>query len=391
MALVRLLTILVKDKQIGPHVVPIVPDEARTFGMEGMFRQIGIYSSMGQLYTPQDADQLLYYREDKKGQILEEGINEGGAVCSWMAAGTSYSNHGVSMIPFYIFYSMFGFQRVGDFCWAAGDMQSRGFLIGGTAGRTTLAGEGLQHQDGHSQLVATTIPNCVAYDPAYAYELAVIVHEGLRRMYAEQQDVFYYVTVMNENYAQPALPDGARDGILKGMYRLRSGGRGKVRVNLLASGTILREALAAAELLEADFGVPADVFSVTSWSELRREALDVERWNLLNPTEEPRRPYVAACLADQQGPFVAASDYMRSVPEQIRQWIPGRYGVLGTDGYGRSDSRAALREFFEVDRRYIALAALKSLADEGKLDRATVKGAIKQLGIDAARPNPWSV
>jgi pyruvate dehydrogenase E1 component len=391
MALVRLLTILVKDKQIGPHVVPIVPDEARTFGMEGMFRQIGIYSSMGQLYTPQDADQLLYYREDKKGQILEEGINEGGAVCSWMAAGTSYSNHGVSMIPFYIFYSMFGFQRVGDFCWAAGDMQSRGFLIGGTAGRTTLAGEGLQHQDGHSQLVATTIPNCVAYDPAYAYELAVIVHDGLRRMYAEQQDVFYYVTVMNENYAHPALPDDARDGILKGMYRLRSGGRGKVRVNLLASGTILREALAAAELLESDFGVPADVFSVTSWSELRRDALDAERWNLLNPTEEPRRPYVAECLAAQQGPFVAASDYMRSVPEQIRQWIPGRYGVLGTDGYGRSDSRAALREFFEVDRRYIALAALKSLADDGKLDRATVKGAITQLGIDAARPNPWSV
>ncbi|HSQ68705.1 MAG TPA: pyruvate dehydrogenase (acetyl-transferring), homodimeric type, partial [Steroidobacteraceae bacterium] len=391
MALVRLLTILVKDKQIGPHVVPIVPDEARTFGMEGMFRQIGIYSSMGQLYTPQDADQLLYYREDKKGQILEEGINEGGAVCSWMAAGTSYANHGVSMIPFYIFYSMFGFQRVGDFCWAAGDMQSRGFLIGGTAGRTTLAGEGLQHQDGHSQLVATTIPNCVAYDPAYAYEVAVIVHDGLRRMYAEQQDVFYYVTVMNENYTQPALPDGARDGILKGMYRLRSGGRGKVRANLLASGTILREALAAAELLEADFGVPADVFSVTSWSELRREALDVERWNLLNPTAEPRRTYVAECLGDQQGPFVAASDYMRTVPEQIRQWVPGRYCVLGTDGYGRSDSRAALREFFEVDRRYIAIAALKSLADEGKLDRATVKGAITQLGIDAARPNPWSV
>ena len=391
MALVRLLTILVKDKQIGPHVVPIVPDEARTFGMEGMFRQIGIYSSMGQLYTPQDADQLLYYREDKKGQILEEGINEGGAVCSWMAAGTSYANHGVSMIPFYIFYSMFGFQRVGDFCWAAGDMQSRGFLIGGTAGRTTLAGEGLQHQDGHSQLVATTIPNCVAYDPAYAYEVAVIVHDGLRRMYQEQQDVFYYVTVMNENYAQPALPDGVSDGILKGMYRLKSGGRGKVRVNLLASGTILREALAAAELLEADFGVPADVFSVTSWSELRREALDVERWNLLNPGAEPRRPYVAGCLANQQGPFIAASDYMRTVAEQIRQWVPGRYSVLGTDGYGRSDSRAALREFFEVDRRYIALAALKSLADDGKLDRATVKGAITQLGIDAARPNPWSV
>ncbi|HQR49935.1 MAG TPA: pyruvate dehydrogenase (acetyl-transferring), homodimeric type, partial [Steroidobacteraceae bacterium] len=307
MALVRILSILVKDKGIGAHVVPIVPDEARTFGMEGMFRQIGIYSSMGQLYTPQDADQLLYYREDRKGQILEEGINEAGAMCSWIAAGTSYANHGIAMVPFYIYYSMFGFQRVGDFAWAAGDMQSRGFLIGGTAGRTTLAGEGLQHQDGHSQLVATTIPNCVAYDPAYAYELAVIVQDGLRRMYAEQENVFYYITCMNENYAQPALPSGVEEGILKGAYLLKSGGRGKVRVNLLGSGTILREVLAAAEILEGEFGVPADVFSVTSFSELRREALDAERWNLLHPDQPPRQPYLRRCLEGHAGPFVAAT------------------------------------------------------------------------------------
>jgi len=391
MALVRLLGVLLKDKEVGSRVVPIVPDEARTFGMEGLFRQIGIYSSMGQLYTPQDADQLLYYREDKKGQILEEGINEGGAMCSWIAAGTAYANHGVSMIPFYIYYSMFGFQRVGDFIWAAGDMQSRGFLIGGTAGRTTLAGEGLQHQDGHSQLVATTIPNCVAYDPTYAYELAVIVQDGLRRMYAEQENVFYYITCMNENYAHPALPDGAEAGILKGMYRLRAGGRGKVRVNLLGSGTILREVIGAAELLEAEFGVPADVFSVTSFSELRREALDAERWNLLHPGQAPRTPYVQELLAGQSGPFVAATDYMRTVPDQIRQWVPGRYHVLGTDGYGRSDSRAALRGFFEVDRRYIALAALKSLADEGMLDMATVVSAMQRFGLDPDKPNPVTV
>ncbi|HSW32270.1 MAG TPA: pyruvate dehydrogenase (acetyl-transferring), homodimeric type, partial [Steroidobacteraceae bacterium] len=391
MALVRLLGVLLKDKEVGSRVVPIVPDEARTFGMEGLFRQIGIYSSMGQLYTPQDADQLLYYREDKKGQILEEGINEGGAMCSWIAAGTAYANHGVSMIPFYIYYSMFGFQRVGDFIWAAGDMQSRGFLIGGTAGRTTLAGEGLQHQDGHSQLVATTIPNCVAYDPTYAYELAVIVQDGLRRMYAEQENVFYYITCMNENYAHPALPAGAEAGILKGMYRLRAGGRGKVRVNLLGSGTILREAIGAAELLEAEFGVPADVFSVTSFSELRREALDAERWNMLHPGQAPRTPYVKELLAGQSGPFVAATDYMRTVPDQIRQWVPGRYHVLGTDGYGRSDSRAALRGFFEVDRRYIALAALKSLADDGMLDMATVVSAMRRFGLDPDKPNPVTV
>ncbi|MDQ1241493.1 MAG: pyruvate dehydrogenase component, partial [Pseudomonadota bacterium] len=391
MALVRLLGLLLKDKEVGSRVVPIVPDEARTFGMEGLFRQIGIYSSMGQLYTPQDADQLLYYREDMKGQILEEGINEGGAMCSWIAAGTAYANHGVSMIPFYIYYSMFGFQRVGDFIWAAGDMQSRGFLIGGTAGRTTLAGEGLQHQDGHSQLVATTIPNCVAYDPTYAYELAVIVQDGLRRMYAEQENVFFYITCMNENYAHPALPDGAEAGILRGMYRLRAGGRGKVRVNLLGSGTILREVIGAAELLEAEFGVPADVFSVTSFSELRREALDAERWNMLHPGQAPRTPYVRELLAGQSGPFVAATDYMRTVPDQIRQWVPGRYHVLGTDGYGRSDSRAALRGFFEVDRRYVALAALKSLADEGMLDMATVVSAMQRFGLDPDKPNPVTV
>ena len=391
MALVRLLGVLLKDRQVGPRVVPIVPDEARTFGMEGLFRQIGIYSSMGQLYTPQDADQLLYYREDRKGQILEEGINEGGAMCSWIAAGTAYANHGVSMIPFYIYYSMFGFQRVGDFIWAGGDMQSRGFLIGGTAGRTTLAGEGLQHQDGHSQLVATTVPNCVAYDPAYAYELAVIVQDGLRRMYAEQENVFYYVTCMNENYAHPALPAGAQEGILKGMYLLKEGGKGKVRVNLFGSGTILREVIEAAAVLEKEYGVPADVYSVTSFSELRREALDAERWNLLHPQEKPRRPYVQQLLAGRTGPFVAATDYMRIVPDQVRQWVPGRYQVLGTDGYGRSDSRAALRGFFEVDRRYIALAALKSLADEGKLDMATVTSAMERFGIDPAKPNPVTV
>ena len=391
MALVRILGILVKDKGIGPHVVPIVPDEARTFGMEGMFRQIGIYSSMGQLYTPQDADQLLYYREDRKGQILEEGINEGGAMCSWIAAGTSYSNHGVNMVPFYIYYSMFGFQRVGDFVWAAGDMQARGFLIGGTAGRTTLAGEGLQHQDGHSQLVATTIPNCIAYDPAYAYELAVIVQDGLRRMYAEQESVFYYITCMNENYAHPAMPKGVEQGILKGMYLLHAGGRGKVRANLFGSGTILREVLAAAELLEKEFGVPADVFSVTSFSELRREALDAERWNMLHPDQPRKVPYVQGCLAGRSGPFVAATDYMRVVADQIREWVPGRYHVLGTDGYGRSDSRAALRDFFEVDRRWIAVAALKALADEGRLDVATVKSAMERFGIDPGKPNPVTV
>jgi pyruvate dehydrogenase E1 component len=391
MALVRMMTTLVKDKNIGKHVVPIVPDEARTFGMEGMFRQIGIYSSVGQLYTPQDADQLMFYREDKQGQILEEGINEAGSLCSWIAAATSYANHGVSMIPFYIYYSMFGFQRVGDFIWAAGDSQARGFLIGGTAGRTTLAGEGLQHQDGHSQLVATTVPNCVAYDPTYAYELAVIVQDGLRRMYLEQESVFYYITVMNENYAHPAMPAGAAQGILSGMYLLKTGGRGKVRVTLFGSGTILREVLAAAELLETSYGVPADVYSVTSFSELRRSALAVQRWNMLHPSEPRKQTYIEQTLAEREGPFIAATDYMKTVADQIRQWVPGPYTVLGTDGFGRSDSRAELRRFFEVDRHYVVVAALKALSDEGKIDAQTVNKAMQNFGIDPEKSNPVSV
>jgi pyruvate dehydrogenase E1 component len=391
MALVRMLTTLVKDKNIGKHIVPIVPDEARTFGMEGMFRQIGIYSSVGQLYTPQDADQLMFYREDKQGQILEEGINEAGSLCSWLAAATAYSNHGVSMVPFYIYYSMFGFQRVGDFIWAAGDSQARGFLVGGTAGRTTLAGEGLQHQDGHSQLVATTVPNCVAYDPAYAYELAVIVQDGLRRMYHEQESVFYYITCMNENYAQPAMPAGAAPGILSGMYPLKSGGKGAVRVTLFGSGTILREVLAAAAILEQDYGVPADVYSVTSFSELRRDALSVARWNMLHPNEPQQQNYVQRTLAGCTGPFIAATDYMKTVADQIRQWVPGAYTVLGTDGFGRSDSRAELRRFFEVDRHYVVVASLKALADGGKIDKNTVSKAMQAFGIDPEKSNPLTV
>jgi len=391
MALVRILAVLVKDKEMGKHIVPIVPDEARTFGMEGMFRQIGIYSSVGQLYTPQDADQLMFYREDKQGQILEEGINEAGSLCSWIAAATAYSNHGVSMVPFYIFYSMFGFQRVGDFIWAAGDSRARGFLVGGTAGRTTLAGEGLQHQDGHSQLLATTVPNCVAYDPTFAYELAVIVQDGLRRMYQEQENVFYYITCMNENYTHPAMPEGSAQGILRGMYRLKTGGGGKVRVTLFGSGTILREVLAAAELLEQQYGIPADVYSVTSFSELRKQALDVERWNLLHPEEPPRKTYVQEALGDQTGPFVAATDYMKMVPDQIRQWVPGNYVVLGTDGYGRSDSRAELRRFFEVNRHYVVVAALKALADAKQIDLQMVVQAMASFGIDPEKPNPLTV
>jgi len=388
MALVRLMGVLLKDKNVGKHVVPIVPDEARTFGMEGLFRQIGIYSSVGQLYRPQDADQLAFYHEDKQGQILQEGINEPGALCSWIAASTSYSNHGVPMIPFYTYYSMFGFQRVGDFIWAAGDSQARGFLIGGTAGRTTLAGEGLQHQDGHSQLVATTVPNCVAYDPAYAYELAVIVHDGMRRMYEKRESVFYYITCMNENYVHPAMPKGVEQGILSGMYLLQIGGRGKVRVSLFGSGTILREVLAAAAILEQQYKVPADVFSVTSFSELRRNALETERWNMLHPDEPARVSYVQQALAGREGPFVAATDYMKTVPDQIRQWVPGRYTVLGTDGFGRSDARKQLRMHFEVDRHYVVVAALKALADEAKLDRKTVTQAIRTFGIDPDKLNP---
>jgi pyruvate dehydrogenase E1 component len=385
---VRILTALLKDKNIGKNIVPIVPDEARTFGMEGLFRQIGIYSAVGQLYTPQDADQLMSYKEDKKGQMLEEGINEAGATCSWIAAGTAYANHKQHMVPFYIYYSMFGFQRVGDFIWAAGDIQARGFLLGATAGRTTLAGEGLQHQDGHSQIVATTVPNCRAYDPAYAYELAVIIHDGMKRMYTNDENIFYYLSVMNENYVQPAMPAGAEEGILKGAHQIREGIRGKLRATLLGSGTILREVLAAAEILESDYKIPADVFSVTSFSELRREALLVERENLLHPERPAAVPYVAKLFGQRTLPVIAATDNMRLVPDQIRQWVPGRYVTLGTDGFGRSDGRAALRHHFEVDRRYVVLAALKALADEGSIDRAVLVDAVKKLGIDPSKANP---
>jgi pyruvate dehydrogenase E1 component len=391
MALVRILTILVRDKAIGKYLVPIVPDEARTFGMEGMFRQLGIYSSIGQLYEPVDADQVMYYREDKKGQILQEGINEAGAMSSWIAAATAYANHGQSMIPFYIYYSMFGFQRIGDLAWAAGDMQARGFLIGGTAGRTTLAGEGLQHQDGHSMVVAATIPNCVAYDPAYAYELAVIVRDGLRRMYREKENVFYYVTAMNENYAQPALPDGAEAGILKGMYPIHQSEEHTHRVQLLGAGTILREVLAAAELLARDFNVGADVWSVTSFNELRREGIDVERWNMLHPDQPQRTTYVEEQLAGTQGPIIAATDYVRTYADQIRPYIPRHYLVLGTDGFGRSDMRSQLRKFFEVNRYYIVVAALKALADEGEIPTATVSEAIRKYRIDPEKPNPVTI
>jgi pyruvate dehydrogenase E1 component len=359
--------------------------------MEGLFRQIGIYSSVGQLYTPQDAETLMSYREDKKGQMIEEGINEAGALCSWIAAGTAYSNHSINMVPFYIFYSMFGFQRVGDFIWAAGDIQARGFLLGATAGRTTLAGEGLQHQDGHSQLLASTVPNCVTYDPTFAYELAVIIHDGMRRMYVNQENIFYYISVMNENYQQPAIPKGVEEGILKGAYLLQKGGDGKARTTLLGSGTILREAQAAAEILKKDYNVSADVFSVTSFNELRREALEVERWNMLHPGEPARVPYVQQLLKDRDGPVIAATDYMRVVPDQIRQWVGGRYVALGTDGYGRSDSRAALRKHFEVDRNYITVAALKSLADEGKIDKKIVIEAMQKLGVDPSKPVPWKI
>ena len=388
MAFVRMLTALTRDKQIGKHIVPIVPDEARTFGMEGMFRQIGIYASQGQLYEPQDAGELMYYREDKGGQILEEGINEGGALCSWIAAGTAYSNHNVPMVPFYIYYSMFGFQRVGDFIWAGGDMQSRGFLIGGTAGRTTLAGEGLQHQDGHSLVAASTVPNCRTYDPTYAYELAVIIQDGLRRMIDEQENVFYYITCMNENYAHPAMPAGVEEGILRGLYPLQIGGQGKIRVQLMGSGTILREVLGAAELLMDDVGVVADVWSATSFNELRRDALEVERWNHLHPEDAPRKSWVEQCFGDRPGPYVAATDYMKIVADQIQGWVPGTFYSLGTDGYGRSDARKALREHFEVDRRFIAITALNALAEDGAFDSKTVKQAIEKYGIDPDRPDP---
>lgn len=388
MAFVRMLTILTRDKGIGKHIVPIVPDEARTFGMEGMFRQLGIYSSVGQLYEPQDKDQVMFYKEDKSGQILEEGINEAGAFSSWIAAATSYSAHGVNMVPFYIYYSMFGFQRIGDLAWAAGDCRSRGFLIGGTAGRTTLAGEGLQHQDGHGMVQAGLIPNCVSYDPTFAYEMAVIVQDGLKRMYENQEDVYYYITAMNENYQQPAMPNGAEDGIIKGMYLFKSGGKKRKKVQLMGSGTILREVIAAAELLESDWGVDADIWSVTSFNELAREAQDIERWNMLNPLEKARTPYITQALKDHRGPAVVATDYIRQYADQVRGWVPMSYTVLGTDGFGRSDTRESLRCHFEVNRYYVVVAALKSLVDEGTLPAAKVVEAIEKYGIDINKQNP---
>jgi pyruvate dehydrogenase E1 component len=374
-------------------VVPIVPDESRTFGMEGMFRQVGIYSPVGQLYQPQDSEQLMFYKEDAHGQILEEGITEAGSTSSFIAAGTSYSAHGVQMIPFYIYYSMFGYQRVGDLVWAAADSRTRGFMLGGTAGRTTLNGEGLQHEDGHSHVLFSVVPNVRAYDPAFGYEVAVIIQDGLRRMVAEQEDVFFYITLMNENYRHPAIPEGAVDGILRGIYLLRSSSRSGEgpRVQLLGSGSILNEVLAAAELLESDFGVAADVWSVTSFTELRRDGIEVERWNMLHPLEEPRQAYVSSCLEGRDGPVVASTDYIRTFADQIRQWVPRRYRVLGTDGFGRSDFRSALRRFFEVDRHYVAVAALKELADTGEIDAARVKEAIERYEIDADAEMPTRV
>ena len=396
MAFVRILNTIVRDKVLGKRVVPIVPDESRTFGMEGMFRQLGIWNQLGQLYTPEDHDQLMFYKEDKTGQILQEGINEAGGMCDWIAAATSYSTHGVPMLPFYIFYSMFGFQRIGDLCWAAGDMRSRGFLLGGTAGRTTLNGEGLQHEDGHSQVWSAAIPNCISYDPSFSFEVAVVIQDGMRRMLAEQEDVYYYITLMNENYAHPAMPKGAEQDIIKGMYKLNSVGdaNAKLRVQLLGSGTIFREVIEAAEILHKDWGVASDLWGCPSFTELGRDWTAVHRNNLLNPTAAPTLSHVEKCLKDTVGPIVAATDYVRLFAEQIRpaiQHMGRRFEVLGTDGFGRSDTREKLRDFFEVDRRWVVLTALRSLVDAGQLDRQKLAEAIKKYEIDITKPNPMTV
>ena len=392
MAFVRVLPSLVKDKQIGERVVPIVPDEARTFGMEGMFRQLGIYSSVGQQYTPHDAGQILYYKEEETGQILEEGINEAGAMSAWLAAATSYSVSDYPMVPFYIFYSMFGFQRIHDLAWAAGDSQARGFLMGATAGRTTLNGEGLQHQDGHSHLMATTIPNCISYDPTYSYELATIISSGMKRMFEDGENVFYYITTMNENYVHPDMPEGVEDGIVKGLYPLKvSTAKSKKRVQLMSAGTIMREVEAAAEILESDYGVAADIWSMTSVNELARDGQKVVRRNMMNPAEAPQIPYVTQCLAATEGPIIAATDYIRAHTNQIREFMPRSFTVLGTDGFGRSDTRARLREFFEVDRRYVVLAAMTALADEDVIPRSDLAKVMSDLGIDPSKPDPTTV
>ena len=394
MAVVRIMNTLMRNKQLGRHIVPIVPDESRTFGMEGMFRQYGIWSQEGQKYVPEDHDQLMFYKESKNGQVLQEGINEAGAMSDWIAAGTAYSVHGVQMVPFYIFYSMFGMQRTMDLIWAAADQRTRGFLIGGTAGRTTLNGEGLQHEDGHSHLFSATIPNCISYDPTFQYELAVIVQDGMRRMFAEQEDVFYYITVMNENYEHPEMPKGAEKDILKGMYAFRKGAKSKKkgqRVQLLGSGTIFNEVVAAADLLKQDWGIESDLWSCPSFTELARDGNDCQRWNLLNPTSKPRQSHVAACLAGTEGPVIASTDYIRLFAEQIRPFVPQRYVVLGTDGFGRSDTRENLRHFFEVDRYWVTVAALKALADDGTIEAATVAEALKKYSLDPAKPNPLTV
>jgi pyruvate dehydrogenase E1 component len=393
MAFVRMLNIVIRDKTLGKRVVPIVPDESRTFGMEGMFRQLGIWNQLGQLYTPEDQDQLMFYREDKQGQILQEGINEAGGMCDWIAAATAYSTHGVPMLPFYIFYSMFGFQRIGDLAWAAGDMRSRGFLLGGTAGRTTLNGEGLQHEDGHSHVWSASVPNCVSYDPTFAFELAVVIQDGMRRMLDAQDDVYYYITLMNENYAHPAMPAGAEKDIIKGMYKLRSVGdaNSKLRVQLLGSGTIFREVIAAAEVLHTDWGIASDLWGCPSFTELGRDWNTVHRANLLNPAAAPQLSHVEQCLKDTTGPIIAATDYVRTFADQIRpaiQHLGRRYEVLGTDGFGRSDTRENLRDFFEVDYRWVVLTSLKALADAGQIDRQKIAEAIKKYNINVQKPNP---
>ncbi len=388
MGFVKLLSTLAKDRQIGRNVVPIVPDEARTFGMEGMFRQLGIYAPFGQLYEPQDSESIMWYKEEKNGQILEEGINEAGAFSSWLAAGTAYSHYSVNMIPFYIFYSMFGFQRIGDLAWAAGDIRAKGFLIGATSGRTTLNGEGLQHQDGHSHLTASTIPSCLTYDPAFGYELAVIVQDGIKRMYEEGESIFYYITVTNENYSQPELPEGVEEGIRKGIYLYRAADEAGKTVQLMGSGSILQEVIAAAELLKRDWDVEADIWSLPGVNQLSREGDECERWNRTHPGETEKIPYITRQMEGHSGPVVISTDYVKAYPEQLRRYIPGHLAVLGTDGYGRSDSRENLRKFFEIDRYYIAAAALKGLVDEKKLEKEILARALKKYNIDRDKPDP---
>jgi len=389
MAFVRILTTLLRDKQIGKHVVPIVPDESRTFGMEGLFRSVGIYNPLGQHYTPEDADQMMFYKESETGQVLQEGINEAGAMADWIAAATAYSNHGVPMIPFFIYYSMFGFQRIGDLAWAAGDSRARGFMLGGTAGRTTLNGEGLQHEDGHSHILAGTIPNCISYDPTFQYEVAVIIQHGLQRMYVDQEDVYFYLTLMNENYSHPDMPMGVEEDIIKGLYRLKKTARpGKKHVNLMGSGTILVQAIKAAEMLKEDFGVTADIWSATSLNELARDGQDAARHNRLNPLGEQRVPFVTRQLDGTKGPVIAATDYMKNYAEQIRAFVPNRFAVLGTDGFGRSDSRVNLRRFFEVDANHIAAAAMTELYRDGAITAEVLKKALATYDIDGGKPNP---